>query len=273
MCIRDRLTAASAGLTAAKLIEEVIDKTGLIEEYMKEGEIEGQTRIENMEELISVAVELEEKEGISELNDFLAYTSLITDTDVSDENSDCVVLMTMHAAKGLEFPVVFVTGLEEGLFPKVDPYTDNEEELEEERRLCYVAITRAKEKLFLSCARQRTMYGHFTYNKPSRFLAELPSELLTGLKAAPAKPFLPKPAQPAQKSYDFSAAAKGLRKTAPLAGGKAAQVQIGDRVSHKKFGEGTVADNSSSVSMTILSIDFDSFGRKSIVSTAVQKVK
>jgi len=268
--LMDDLTAYSESASASDIIKYVIAQTLITYEYLKEGEIEGKTRIENMEELISVAVELEKSEEIVDLNDFLGYTSLITDTDVSDENTDCVVLMTMHAAKGLEFPVVFVTGLEEGLFPKVDPYAVDDNEMEEERRLCYVAITRAKEKLFLSYAMQRTLYGQTRYNKPSRFLSELPSELLDGMeKSKPKSVHIQEAAS--KPKYDFIAAASRIKQKAPaFTQNNNSDFNIGDKVTHNKFGTGTVAGVSASDTLTVLTIDFEGFGRKNIVASAVK---
>ncbi len=252
----------------SKAIEKIIEKIGLVEEYSKEGEIEAITRTENIKELINVATELEKNGEVASMEDFLAYTSLITDTDVSDEDSDCVVLMTMHAAKGLEFPFVFLMGLEEGIFPKVDPLLDDETELEEERRLLYVAITRAKEKLFVYHAAKRMLYGKTQYARPSRFLEELPHELIEEKLSRPAPRF--EPVQK-QKSVDFYAKARELTFELPkFISGES--FTAGDRVEHKKFGQGTVAGVNSGTDMTILEIDFDEFGRKNIIASVVKKV-
>ena len=156
---------------ASGVISSVIATSGLLEEYMKEGEIEGKTRVENVDELVSVAMELEANEDAVTLEDFLAYTSLITDMDSSDEEGEKVTLMSMHSAKGLEFDVVAIIGMDEGLFPKVNEFAVDERELEEERRLCYVSITRAREKLCMTCARQRLLYGQSRYYAPFAFFS------------------------------------------------------------------------------------------------------
>ncbi len=265
-----KLSEISGENVPSKAIELIIEETGLMEEYKKEGEIEALTRDENMKELIGVAAELEKKGEAETMEDFLAYTSLITDTDVSDEETDCVVLMTMHAAKGLEFPTVFLTGLEEGLFPKVDPYCEDDEELEEERRLFYVAITRAKEKLFISHAAKRMMYGKTQFERPSRFLEEIPEELLEYQRNIP-KPIKPI-AKPEQRKPDFSAAAARMTVKSPLFTEPKGSFAVGDMVEHKKFGKGKIAEVAEATGMTVLDIDFESFGRKRIVSSAVTKI-
>ena len=173
----DSFRAQKESLPASKMIEEVIEKTGILKEFKKEGTDEALTRIENIRELLSVAVELE-REGEGEtLEDFLSYTSLISDMDSVEDDIEQVLLMTMHSAKGLEFPVVFITGMEEGVFPGYRSI-GSESELEEERRLCYVGITRAKEKLFVTNVSSRTLFGNTTYNRASRFLEEIPEKLL-----------------------------------------------------------------------------------------------
>jgi len=126
------------------MIEEVLERTGILEAYRQENTLEAQSRIENIKELLSVAIEFENESEEKSLTDFLAHVSLVSDVDTMDENSEYVALMTLHSAKGLEFPVVFLVGMEEGIFPGYRSMT-NESELEEERRLCYVGITRAKE--------------------------------------------------------------------------------------------------------------------------------
>ena len=291
---------------ASGLIAKIVDETGMVEEYMKEGEIEGATRLENIDELISVAAELEENGEIESVNQFLEYTALITDTDVSDEDSDAVTLMTIHAAKGLEFQVVFVTGMEEGIFPKDDPNGADDGKIEEERRLCYVAITRAKSKLFLSRACKRMMYGRYMNNFESRFLEELPPELISekyasfidndrGFSGAKkqwdgdngswgggfeAKTAYSKTAgegvyMPGKKSFDFMKTTAMPKATSiPNFGKSGANISFapGDRVMHTKFGPGTVLSISGSGKMTILSINFDDCGAKSIISTAVAKL-
>ena len=296
------LSDFAADHKASELISKIVEETGMVEEYMKEGEIEGATRLENIDELISVAAELEENGEIETINEFLEYTALITDTDVSDENSDAVTLMTIHAAKGLEFPVVFVTGMEEGIFPKDDPNEADGKKIEEERRLCYVAITRAKAKLFLSRACKRMMYGKYMNNFESRFLEELPTELTEekyasfidndrgfsagkkqwgenswggGFESSSAVKTTEGVYMPKEKTFDFMKTPVSPKpSTIPNFGKSSANESFsaGDRVLHPKFGAGMVTGVSGSGKMTILAINFDSCGAKSIISTAVSKL-
>ncbi len=176
MVMKFRTMKESMGI--AELLDVVINDTGVLKEYEAENTVEAQSRIENIKELKSVAMEFEKQSEDSSLEEFLAHISLVSDLDNLEEEQDYVVLMTMHSAKGLEFPVVFLPGMEEGVFPGYRAITEGPEQLEEERRLCYVGITRAREKLYLSNARFRTLFGNSSYNKPSRFLAEIPDELV-----------------------------------------------------------------------------------------------
>jgi len=157
-----------------EILDQVMDMTGYMEDLKKNNVAESQTRIENLQELRSLAVEFE-KEGIESLEDFLARIALVQDTDELD-CTDAVVMMTYHGAKGLEFPAVFMTGMEEGVFPSYR--TESLEGMEEERRLCYVGITRARERLYLTNAVSRLLYGYERNNPPSRFIQEIPVELI-----------------------------------------------------------------------------------------------
>lgn len=258
----------SANHTPAELIKELLSQTHLLDEYAKEGEVDAKTRTDNIEELVSMAVELEETENIKTISEFLEYTSLITDTDISDESADQITLMTVHAAKGLEYPYVFIVGLEEGLFPKTDPFSTDNTKLEEERRLCYVAITRAKKRLFLSHTRRRMSFGRIMQNDSSRFISELPSELINFEKGFS----FPTEAQHTEIS---SPQPKPFKKFVPPAFAENTfadkkEYTIGTSVMHKKFGEGTIASVDASSKMTILTVDFKQFGRKNIISTAVE---
>lgn len=262
------LSDFSADHTPAELIKELLSKTLLLEEYAKEGEIDVKTRTDNIEELVSMAVELEETENIKTLSEFLEYTSLITDTDVSDESADQITLMTVHAAKGLEYPYVFIVGLEEGLFPKTDPFSIDTSKLEEERRLCYVAITRAKKKLYLSHTRRRLSFGRIMQNDPSRFISELPSELISFEKAFSFGSETP-------HTEISQSVPKPIKKFVPPAFAEntftdTKEYSIGTSVMHKKFGEGVIASVDASSKMTILTVDFKQFGRKNIISTAIE---
>ncbi len=167
----------SESMTVPELMDSVINKSGILDELKAEETEEARTRIENIQELISSAIEFENQSEEKGLEAYLANISLVTDLDSLDGDNDRVVLMTLHSAKGLEFPVVFIPGFEEGVFPSMRSM-DSEIELEEERRLCYVGITRAREKLYLTSAYSRTLFGNTTYNRCSRFMKEIPEELV-----------------------------------------------------------------------------------------------
>ncbi len=169
--------ALSGSMTVPELIDAVINKSGILDELKAEETDEARTRIENIQELISGAIEFESQSEEKGLEAYLANVSLVTDIDNLDGDNDRVVLMTLHSAKGLEFPVVFIPGFEEGVFPGMRSM-DSEAELEEERRLCYVGITRARERLYLTSTYSRTLFGNTTYNRCSRFMKEIPGELV-----------------------------------------------------------------------------------------------
>ena len=171
-------------LTISELMQEILEETGYIESLKEEGSEEAESRIENIDELISKITAYEEtcedRDEPATLNGFLEEVALVADIDSLDESNDYVVLMTLHSAKGLEFPHVYLAGMEDGIFPSYMTITaDDPEEVEEERRLCYVGITRAEEELTLTCARRRMIRGETQYNKMSRFLKEIPMELLS----------------------------------------------------------------------------------------------
>ena len=163
----------------SELIKETLNKTGYTKALENEDTAEAETRLENIEEFLTVAIEFEEQFADNSLEEFLESITLSSDIDDADTQEDSVTLMTLHSAKGLEFPVVFLVGMEEGIFPGYKSIGEPKE-LEEERRLCYVGITRAKQNLFISCARQRTIFGSTSCNKVSRFVEEIPKELMDG---------------------------------------------------------------------------------------------
>ncbi len=165
------------GSSVQELIDAVINKSGILSELKAEDTEEAKTRVENVQELISGAIEFEAQSEEKGLEAYLANISLVSDIDDLEGEKDHVVLMTLHSAKGLEFPVVFIPGFEEGVFPGMRSM-DSEEELEEERRLCYVGITRARERLYLTSTYSRTLFGNTTYNRSSRFMKEIPEELI-----------------------------------------------------------------------------------------------
>ncbi|MEA4972643.1 MAG: UvrD-helicase domain-containing protein [Candidatus Metalachnospira sp.] len=173
------LKKKAESLPVHELIEAVINDTGYRRELEEDGSDDAMMRIENMEEFVSKAVEFEKTAEEATLSAFLEDVALVADIDSYNEDDDAAVLMTLHSAKGLEFPYVFIVGMEEGLFPGARAINSGDpKEMEEERRLCYVGITRAKTELFLTHARQRMQHGQFQFNAPSRFLGEFPAELL-----------------------------------------------------------------------------------------------
>lgn len=175
----DRLRKIRPEVTIRELLEEILERTEYVKLLELERTVEAQARIENIEEFFSVVDDYEDEGREGDLAGFIESLSLLTDLDTWDGGSNCLTLMTLHMAKGLEFPIVFLVGLEAGLFPHINSLTEgSDEELEEERRLCYVGITRAKELLYLTYASVRRLYGNLTQNLPSRFLTEIPPRLL-----------------------------------------------------------------------------------------------
>ena len=249
----------------SKMVEVILDKTGYLDALIKENTVESNTRIENIKELVTDAMEYEKSEEEEHsLAGYLEKISLVADVDNYDETQDVAVMMTMHSAKGLEFPVVFIAGMEEGIFPSFQSVVSNEE-LEEERRLCYVAITRAKKQLFISHTFSRSLYGSTSYNQPSRFLAEIPTELIEGQ-------FVIKPAvREARTNYGESQHTtvnlSASKVTAPKT-----EYNVGERVKHLKFGEGTILKATPVGNDTHLEVMFDTAGTKNLMA-AYAKLK
>lgn len=242
-------------MSISDFLKEIIEETGYIESLQAEDMVEAETRIENIDELLSKVAAYEEdcedRNEPASLSGFLEEVALVADIDSLDEDTDYVVLMTLHSAKGLEFPNVYLAGMEDGLFPSYMTITaDDPEEVEEERRLCYVGITRAEKELTLTCARRRMIRGETQYNKMSRFLKEIPMELLsTGAvftkdKEEPeVKVSAYMQAKQAFKAKPFGGSAPYSQSPAKSFGkpsGKGLDYKTGDRVRHIKFGEGTV---------------------------------
>lgn len=287
-------------LSVTDLLQEVIETTGYVRELEAEGTDEAEARIENIDELISKAVDYAEGEEAPTLNGFLENVALVADIDSFDENSDYVVLMTLHSAKGLEFPNVYLAGLEDGLFPSYMSITsDNSQaEIEEERRLAYVGITRAKKNLTITSARVRMVRGQTQYGKVSRFVREIPPELLSG------KIYEPKTKEEPVEQSTFQKARKAFR-TVPSYGGSgygkevgegygstfrsskatkpvytkvenqrdfgsaggALSYQVGDRVRHIKFGDGEVMAIVSGGRDYEVTVDFDKVGTKKMFAS------
>lgn len=179
----EELRSKKDEIQISELIKETLKKSGYTQTLENENTVEAENRIENLDEFLTVAIEFEEESADNKLSDFLEGITLSSDIDNMEETEDTVTLMTLHSAKGLEFPVVFLVGMEEGIFPGYKSISEPKE-LEEERRLCYVGITRAKENLFLTCSKQRTIFGSTSCNQVSRFLKEIPSDLLDGYDEA-----------------------------------------------------------------------------------------
>lgn len=234
-------------VSISQLMDEIIEAIDYYEYLREEGDIEAEARIENIDELKNKIVAYEEscEDGMPTLGGFLEEVALVADIDSLDENSDYVVLMTLHSAKGLEYPSVYLAGLEDGLFPSYMTITaDDPMEIEEERRLCYVGITRAKKELTLTCAKRRMVRGETQYNKMSRFLKEVPVYLLSsGNVVMKEETDIPKQNAYMQAKQSFHA--KAFETPKPIrqfgnAGGSSSSYDVGDRVRHVKFGEGLV---------------------------------
>ena len=260
-------------MSILELLEDIIETTGYIEELKTEGEIEAEARIENIDELKNKAADYEEscqeRGEAPTLGGFLEEVALVADIDSLDEDSDYVVLMTLHSAKGLEFPHVYLAGLEDGLFPSYMTVTsDNPEELEEERRLCYVGITRAMKQLTLTCARRRMVRGETQYNKMSRFLKEIPADLLsTGMRFEREEKEEEAPRQSSWQQARQAFHTKAFSSPRPVqqfkvAGGNGPGYDVGDRVRHVKFGEGLVTAIVEGGRDYEVTVEFDSAGTK-----------
>lgn len=295
-------------MSITDLLQEVIEKTGYIESLENEDKEEAKTRKENIDELISKAAAYEEscqdKDEKATLSGFLEEVALVADIDSLDEDQEYVVLMTLHSAKGLEFPRVYLAGMEDGLFPGyMSINAGDREELEEERRLCYVGITRAEQELTLTSARRRMVHGETQYNPMSRFVKEIPRELLdTGNKkftqetempaqqntyarareAFRAQAFggafggmAPAKNQGTSKTVTGSQALASLQKGSQLAAGGNGPLgyEVGDRVRHVKFGEGTVTDIKEGGRDHEVTIEFDSVGTRKMFAKFAKLVK
>ena len=264
----------SEKMSLSQLMEEIIEMTGYIESLEAESEIEAETRIENIEELKSKIIAYEEscEDEKPTLSGFLEEVALVADVDTLDENSDYVVLMTLHSAKGLEFPNVYLAGMEDGLFPSYMTITaDDPMEIEEERRLCYVGITRARKHLTMTCARRRMIHGETQYNKLSRFLKEIPLELLdTGNIVEKNTMDVPKQTAYAQARQTFKTKAFSTAKPIKqfgTASGEGPGYDVGDRVKHMKFGEGLVTAMTAGGRDYEVTVQFDTVGVKKMFAT------
>lgn len=293
----------------SELVKETLNKTGYTKALKDENTIEAESRIQNLDEFLTVAMEFEEESADNTLQEFLENMTLTTDLDNMQEEDDCVILMTLHSAKGLEFETVFLVGMEEGIFPGYQSIGEPQE-LEEERRLFYVGITRAKRFLFLTCAKRRTIFGSTSYNPISRFIKEIPEDLLDGYEDA----FAPKRQEFEDSGYKWeygfskSASASKVKTynvdsykipvgAAAQSGGslgsnsgnenkfafrtaesflqslnnKSKNVDVtkyesGQRVYHKKFGEGTITKVEPEGDDMKVEISFDKSGNKRLMA-------
>jgi DNA helicase-2/ATP-dependent DNA helicase PcrA len=252
--LMDELRALVEGrMPPAEVLEAVLDRTGYLKELSSSVDPQDESRVENLSELVGVAREFEERVPDGGVPEFLEQVSLVADADTvpdPDGNGGVVTLMTLHAAKGLEYPVVFLTGLEDGVFPHLRALGDPAE-LQEERRLAYVGITRARQKLYVSRSHMRSAWGQTSYNPPSRFLEELPHHLLDWRRlesSVSSTPALSRAADRVGSSPVRARSAPGLRPIPNL--------EVGDRVSHDAFGLGTVTATRGAGDSTQAEVDF-----------------
>ncbi|EOK12584.1 ATP-dependent DNA helicase PcrA [Enterococcus faecium EnGen0372] len=260
-------------LTVTELTKEVLDRSGYLEDLKIQNTLEAQARIENLEEFLTVTQEFdkqfeqqneEDADAPEEkLTVFLNDLALVSDIDNLEEDASQVTLMTLHAAKGLEFPVVFLIGLEEGVFPLSRALME-ESELEEERRLAYVGITRAEEALYLTNAFSRTLYGRTQYNRPSRFVEEIDQELLEieGMRPTPKKT----PVFAKKTAYSYKQPETAIVPSKSATGGENNSWKPGDKVKHKKWGLGTVVRVSGTSKDLELDVAFPSQGVKRLLA-------
>ena len=265
-------------LSPSQILEDIIEETGYVAELEAEDTDEARARIENINELISKVVSYEENEENPTLSGFLEEVALVADIDSLDDESDYVVLMTLHSAKGLEFPQVYLAGMEDGLFPSyMSIASDNPtEEIEEERRLCYVGITRAKENLAITAARSRMIRGEMQYNRVSRFVKEIPRELLSGeiQREKVRDEETARPPVYIKAKQSFRAKPMALQQSAPaksFSSGNTAKIAldyaVGDTVKHSRFGEGIVKQIIEGGRDYEVTVDFQTAGVKKMFAS------
>ena len=266
------LKSKAEAYTVRETLEEVIELTGYVKELEAEKTEESQARIENIDELISKTESfqeaMEEAGQPATLSAFLEEIALVADIDSVDPDQDYVLLMTLHSAKGLEFPNVFMAGMEDGVFPGyASIWSGDPSDIEEERRLCYVGITRAKENLTLTCARRRMVHGETQYNKMSRFLKEIPLSLLSTGALFKKEQTEEEPKVSTYRQAKQAFATKAFAATKPaqqftVTKGKGPGYDVGDRVRHIKFGEGLVTQITEGGRDYEVTVDFDTAGTK-----------
>ncbi|MBU7008672.1 DNA helicase PcrA [Phosphitispora fastidiosa] len=271
------------GISVTDLTKEILDKSGYMRELQGEKTVEAETRIENIKEFLTVTAEYDSGREEGSLEEFLAEVSLVSDIDNMKEDTDVVVLMTLHSAKGLEFPVVFMIGMEDGIFPHSRSIGE-EAELEEERRLCYVGITRAREEIYLLNANQRTLYGNFMHNAPSRFIREIPEGLTetvdtggAGATGMPRDGFRQESRWGSRSagSGGRSAGLGGLNSYGSASGASGGtgmgsvvpgSYRLGDKVEHAKWGQGVVVSVKGENDDAEISVAFPGLGIKTLIA-------
>lgn len=251
----EELKMDSSEMSLHEKVDHVVHNVGLIEHYEKEKGEKAQARVENIEELVTAARGFDYDQSelevpMDELTAFLTHAALEAGEGQAAEWDDCVQMMTMHSAKGLEFPLVFIVGMEEGLFPS-QRSLEEEGKLEEERRLCYVGITRAREQLVLSCAEHRRLYGQDLYPSASRFVSEIPEHLVTEIRGKHNTSHIVSAPQYNASKYKSAETVNGI--------------YVGQRVTHKKFGEGMVTNLEGSGSHARVQVNFECEGSKWLV--------
>lgn len=257
-------------LSVSELLQKIIDETGYVAELEAENTEESQARIENIDELISKAVSYEEESEEPTLSGFLEEVALIADIDSVDDNDDRVLLMTLHSAKGLEFPNVYLAGMEDGMFPSYMTIVgDDPTELEEERRLCYVGITRAMKELTLTAAQQRMIRGETQYNKVSRFIREIPRELVELGREPKERKITSMPQSNNTYARMRQTYSKNTfsPKTFEVKKAEGLNYGVGDTVRHIKFGTGTVTSIVDGGKDYEVTVDFDKVGIKKMFAS------
>ena len=288
--IRHFQACLEEGMSPNDLLQEILDETKYFDFIDEEDEpAKAEDRKNNVQELSSMLIKYQEEDPEFDLTDFLEDVALVSDIDSYNEDDDAVVLMTLHAAKGLEFPIVFIPGLEEGIFPgNQSLYSD--EDLEEERRLAYVGITRAREKLYLVNARQRMLYGRTDRNMPSRFLREIPSNITEDKTVSkvsrtydfgggystnkgyssgfgsPSKPHKYSKSTPIGSAHQSSSAAHQFGQVQPKMQASDVAYSVGDTVRHKAFGTGVILSQTPMGNDTLLEVAFDRAGTKKLMA-------
>ena len=264
--------------TVKDMIEDVLEVTGYVKELEAEGTDEAEERIANIDELLNKAAAYDESQGeaVNRLDGFLEEVALVADIDNLEEDSDHVLMMTLHSAKGLEFPVVFLVGMEDGMFPSyMSIASEDPLDLEEERRLCYVGITRAMRQLYLTAARQRMVRGEVHYNRVSRFIDDIPKEMLQSEERKAARPekTWTKSATPHEQARETFRAKVFAPQQFQVKKSEGLEYVVGDRVRHIKFGEGTVQNITEGGRDYEVTVEFDRVGIKKMFASFAKLVK